>query len=101
MKIKKGDTIVVTAGKDKGKRGKVEKLFNKGLAVVVAGINVYKRHMKKRDEKNTGGIIERPRPLPLGNVALLCPSCKQPTRIGYRMTKDGKERICRKCEATI
>ncbi|MBI5449155.1 50S ribosomal protein L24 [Candidatus Gottesmanbacteria bacterium] len=101
MKIKKGDTIVVTAGKEKGKKGKVERVLAKEESVVVLGINIYKRHRKKRDEKTPGGIMEYPRPLPTGNVAVLCPSCKQPTRVGYMVHKGTKVRICRKCEGKL
>ena len=108
MKLKKGDTIIVTAGKDKKKKGKVEAVFFKEGAVAVAGVNMYKRHMKKRDEKNPGGIIDMTRPIPVANVALLCPTCKQQTRVGFLVTKASlagrqgeKIRICRKCEAKI
>lgn len=101
MKLKKGDTIIVTAGKDKEKKGKIEAVFSKEGAVVVAGVNMYKRHMKKRDEKHPGGIIDMTRPIPVANVALLCPTCKQQTRVGYVVTKGEKIRICRKCEAKI
>lgn len=101
MKLKKGDTIIVTGGKDKGKKGKIEKVFPKLRAVLVVGLNVYKRHAKKRDEKHPGGIIEFPRPLAMGKVALVCPSCGQPTRVGYVMAGGDKERICRKCERKL
>lgn len=101
MKIKKGDTIIITAGKDKGKKGKIEKVFNQEAKVLVPGLNIYKRHTKKRDEKNPGGIVEFSRPLPIGNVALLCPSCKKPTRVGFLVTKDEKHRVCKKCGAKL
>ena len=101
MKIRKGDTVIVTAGKDKGKKGKVEKTLPKEHAVVVAGVNMYKRHMGKRDEKRPGGIIDFSRPLRIANVAVVCPSCKQPTRVGFLVAKDGRVRICRKCESKL
>lgn len=101
MKFKKGDTIIVTAGKDKGQKGKIEKVFPKEGGVRVAGVNIYKRHTKKRDEKHPGGIIEIPRMLPLGNVALVCPSCGKPTRIGVVAVKGEKVRVCRKCGKKI
>lgn len=97
MKLKKGDKVVVTAGKDKGREGKIEKTYPKEKKVLLAGINVYKKHLKRRDEKNPGGIIEISKPLPVSNVSLLCPKCSQPTRIGYKVTKRSKKRICRKC----
>lgn len=92
---------MVTAGKDKGKKGKIEKVFPGDARVSVHGMNVFKRHMKKRDEKNPGGIIERFRPLPVANVALICPSCGKVTRAGYLITKNDKVRICRKCGQKI
>ncbi len=101
MKIKKGDTVLVTGGKDKGKKGKVDKVYPKESLILVHGVNVYKRHMKKRDEKNPGGIIERFRPLPTGNIAVICPSCNKPTRVGFLVTGNDKERICRKCGQKI
>ncbi|MEK7543483.1 MAG: 50S ribosomal protein L24 [Patescibacteria group bacterium] len=101
MKLKKGDTIIVTTGKDKGKKGKVEQTFPALGSVVVTGVNVYKRHMKKRDEKKAGGIIDVTKPIAVSKVALMCPKCSQPTRVGYLVVKGEKERICRKCQQKI
>lgn len=101
MKIKKGDTVVITSGKDKGKKGKIEKVFPKEDMVLVAGANLYKRHLKRRSEKEPGGIIDLPRPLNIAKVALVCSSCGQPTRIGYITSGNEKERICRKCRQKI
>ena len=101
MKIKKGDTIIVMTGKDLGKKGKVEHTFPKKQMVLVTGINVYKRHLKKRDEKNPGGIVDIVKPINIAKVALVCPSCAKPTRIRYLVTKGDKERICLKCEKKI
>jgi large subunit ribosomal protein L24 len=101
MKIKKGDQIIVTAGKDKGRKGKVDAVSAKEHTVTVPGINMFKRHQKKKDEKRAGGIIEFARPLSMGKVAVLCPKCGKPTRIGYIVTKGEKERICKKCEQRI
>ena len=101
MKIKKGDTIIVTAGKDLGKKGKVERVLPKKAMVVVTGINMYKRNMKKRDEKNPGGIVEFPRAMGFGKIAIVCPSCKKPTRVGSIAGKGGNVRICKKCKGKI
>lgn len=101
MKIKKGDTVVVTIGKDKGKKGKVERVVPSANAVVVTGINVFKRHMKRRDEKNPGGIIDLVKPLGVSKVSLICPSCGKPTRVGYLVAKNEKVRVCRKCGKKI
>ncbi len=101
MKLKKGDEIIVTVGKDKGRKGKVERVFPKDGSIVVPGINVYKRHQKKRDEKHPGGIISIPRALDVSKVMLVCPSCKKQTRVGFSVLKDEKVRICRKCGQKI
>lgn len=108
MKLKKGDQIIVTIGKDKGKKGKVEKVFPKLSAVIVAGINIYKRHRKKRDDRHPAGITDIVKPIDVAKVALICPKCNTQTRVGYRVTKDlpagrqgVKERICKKCEQVI
>ena len=101
MKFKKGDQIIVTIGKDKGRKGKIESVDSAKAEVVVPGVNMYKRHQKKRDEKNPGGIIDFARALSVGKIALICPKCGKPTRVGYVVTKKEKERICKKCEARI
>lgn len=101
MKLKKGDEIIVTAGKDKGRKGKIEKVMPKRHMILVPGINISKRHMKKRDDKHPGGIISVPKPLPESKVMLICPSCGKNTRIGYSNLKDEKVRICRKCKQKI
>lgn len=101
MKIKKGDTVKVLVGKDRGKTGKVEKIYPKKDKVLVSGVNIYKKHMKSQGERKPGGIIDIPRPLPRSKVALLCPKCKQPTRVGYKINPTGKKRICKKCQQEI
>jgi large subunit ribosomal protein L24 len=102
MKLKKGDQIIVIKGKDKGRKGKIEKVFPKKGQVLVPGINLYKKHARKQSEKKPGGIIEIVVPLPVANVALFCPKCKKPTRIGYQIDQSGnKTRICRKCQTLI
>ncbi len=101
MKLKKGDEILVTTGKDRGKRGKIEHVNVRDNTILILGVNVYKRHVKKRDEKNPGGIIDFPRPLSVAKVALFCPKCKKPTRAGFSVTQKEKQRICRKCKQMI
>ena len=105
MKLKKGDTIIVTVGKDKGKSGKIEKVFLTQETVLVPGVNQYKKHVKKQSEQRPGEIVTLSRPLRIGNVALICPKCKQPTRVGYQILEDKKLvrkiRICRKCDQPI
>jgi large subunit ribosomal protein L24 len=101
MKIKKGDQIIVTQGRDKGQKGKVTEVDTKLELVIVPGINMYKRHEKKRDEKHPGGVVEYARGLSMGKIALVCPKCGKPTRVGYLVVKGSKQRICRKCEQKI
>ncbi|HLD11351.1 MAG TPA: 50S ribosomal protein L24 [Patescibacteria group bacterium] len=102
MKVRIGDEVIVTAGKDKGKVGKVEKLVLKKNAVVVGGVNLYKRHVKARGQNKPGGIIDIVKPLPVANIAVLCPKCKKQTRIGYQIDRSGEKlRKCLKCKAII
>lgn len=102
MKLKKGDTIKIIKGKDKGRTGKIERVFPKLNRVLIPGINVYKKHTKPRGEKEPGGIIDIVKPLSVANVALVCPKCGQPTRVGYQVDQSGeKQRICKKCKVNL
>lgn len=100
-KFKKGDHVLVTGGKDKGKKGKIEKILPKNNSVFLPGLNIYKKHLKKKDENSKGGIVEFSRPIPIANIALLCPKCTKTTRIGFELKGQDKIRICRKCKARI
>ena len=101
FKLKKGDEVIITGGKDKGKKGKIEKIILSQNLVFLPGLNVYKKHMKKKDEKNPGGIVNFSRPLPVASVALICPKCAKPTRVGFKLEGKEKKRVCRKCGLTI
>ncbi|MBI2613752.1 MAG: 50S ribosomal protein L24 [Candidatus Levybacteria bacterium] len=101
MKLKKGDNVKVVSGKDKGKEGKIEKVFVKIGKVLVTGVNQYKRHLKARSQGQPSEIVTITKPLPLQNVALICPNCKVQTRIGFALEKNGKIRICAKCNKKI
>lgn len=101
MKVKTGDMVLITAGKDKGRRGKVARVLPGLQKVIVAGVNKYKKHLKPRGKDHPGSIIDRERPLPVANIALVCPKCKKQTRVGYEMKKDKKVRICRKCKEEL
>lgn len=101
MKVRKGDTIRVMAGKDKGRQGKVEKVYTKQNKLLVPGINIYKKHVKKNEQMPQGGVVEVPRPINSAKVSLICPKCKKATRIGFLVEKGRKVRICRKCKAEI
>jgi large subunit ribosomal protein L24 len=102
LKIRKGDEVEVIAGKDRGKRGRVQEVDPNGQTVVVAGLNVAKRHRKPNPSKNEkGGIIEQPMPLAFGKVMVVCPHCGKATRVGRRVDEDNKERVCKRCGETI
>ena len=102
MKIRKNDNVVVIAGKDKGKRGKVRYAYPKEDRLLVDGINMIKRHTKARGEKVKAGIIEREAPIAASNVLLVCARCKKPARVGYRIQGDGKKvRICLSCNEVV
>jgi large subunit ribosomal protein L24 len=101
MKLKKGDSVLVVRGKDSGKKGTVEKVFSKESKVLVEGVNQYKRHMKARMQGQKSEIITITKPLPVANVQIVCPKCKKQTRVGYKMLKDEKVRICKKCQAEV
>lgn len=100
MKFRIGDNVKITAGKDKGRDGKIEKIFPKTLKVVVPGVNLYKKHVKGFQGQK-GGIYDIPRPLGLGKIALICPKCKKVTRIGFSTKGEKKARICKKCNKEI
>lgn len=101
MKLKKGDSVRVTTGKDAGKTGKIEKVFSKESKVIVSGLNQYKRHMKARVPGQKSEIITITKPLGVSKVALICQKCKQLTRVGFKFIKDDKIRICKKCNEEI
>jgi large subunit ribosomal protein L24 len=104
LKIRKGDTVQVIAGKDVGRRGKVLEVMPAERRVLVDQVNMAKRHTRPRPVKGTrgaqispGGVFDIAAPLRVDNVALICPSCDRPTRVGYRATEAGKVRVCRNC----
>ena len=102
MNIKKGDTIVVLSGKDKGKQGKILKSDPKGGKVIVEGVNVAMKHRKPRKQNEEGGIIKMETPIYACKVMLVCPKCGKPTRPAFRILEDGsKARVCRKCGEII
>mgnify|MGYP004652879229 CR=1 FL=1 len=101
MKVKKGDTVQVLAGNDKGKTGEVLEVIPKDLKVVVKGINVRKKHIKPRKQGEEGGIIPVECAINSSKVNVVCPKCGKATRIGYKIENDKKVRICKKCGAII
>jgi large subunit ribosomal protein L24 len=102
MKIRKNDTVIVIAGKDRGKKGKVRRAFPNEDKVVVEGLNMIKRHSRARKAARQAGIIELEAPIHVSNVMLLCDKCGKPTRVSFRFLADGKRaRICNSCREVI
>jgi large subunit ribosomal protein L24 len=107
FKIKRGDTVKILVGKDKAKTGRVERIIPKKGQVLVEGVNQYKRHFKGRSQNQKSEIITITKPLAVSSVALICPKCKKPTRVGFKFDKGtnikmGKKiRTCKKCRKEI
>jgi large subunit ribosomal protein L24 len=101
--IRRNDTVVVTTGKDSGKRGRVLKVLPVRNRLIVEGVNIIKRHTRPNPQRNVkGGIVEREASLHASNVQLVCPECQAMTRVGHRILNDGRKiRICRKCEGVV
>jgi large subunit ribosomal protein L24 len=102
MKVRKGDRVVVLQGKDRGKEGTVTFAYPKQERVIVDGVNIAKKHQKPTRATQQGGIIDKEMPIDASSVAIICPSCGKPTRVGHRFDTDGtKIRICRKCKGDL
>ena len=103
VRLRRNDQVYVITGKDRGKSGKVLRLFSGRGKVLVEGINVYKKAVRPNPSKNVkGGLIEREAPVHASNLAVVCPECNSPTRIGFKTLEDGsKVRVCRKCGGVI
>ncbi|MBU0709066.1 50S ribosomal protein L24 [Patescibacteria group bacterium] len=101
LKIKKGDKVKIIRGNYRGKDGVVEKVLPKDGKVVIAGVNIVKKHVKPRGQQNPGGIVEIAKPINISNVIVICPKCQSSTRIGYQVNEKEKHRICKKCGGII
>lgn len=103
LNIKRNDEVLVISGKDKGTNGKVLRVFPKRHRVIVENVNFIKRHTRPNPQKNIqGGVVEREASIHLSNLMLICPECREPSRVGFSLLSDGeKVRVCRKCQATI
>lgn len=99
MKLKKNDTVFVTTGKDRGKKGKVLKILRERGRAIVEGVNMAHKHMRRTRDNPKGGILLKEQSIAVSNLAFLCPRCNKPTRIGYTILSDGtRKRICIKCK---
>jgi len=102
MKIRKGDTVQVIAGKDKGKRGTIEQCSPTASRVAVSGISIVTKHQKPTSQSSQGGRIQRESLISVSNVMMVCPKCDKPTRIRTSFLEDRKKmRVCVKCQETI
>ncbi|MBR6505068.1 MAG: 50S ribosomal protein L24 [Clostridia bacterium] len=97
MRIKKGDTVQVLSGNDKGKTGEVLEVIPKTEKIIVKGVNIRKKHTKPRKQGEEGGIIPVECAIHSSKVNVVCPKCNKPSRIGYELTENGKVRVCKKC----
>jgi large subunit ribosomal protein L24 len=100
-KIKKGDLVEIISGKDKGKRGRVLKVWPKKKKIIVEGLNLVVKHLKPRREGEKGQKVQVPAPLLICKVKLVCPNCKKATRVGFKFFGEKKARICKKCKEII
>lgn len=102
LHVKKNDMVMIIAGKDKGKSGKVMRVLADKGRLVVENLNVVKRHTRPTRTNAEGGIIEKEAPMAASNVLLLCGACNKPTRTGIRILDDGsKARFCKKCNEIV
>ena len=101
MKIKKGDNVKIISGKDRGKTGKVLKVFPEDNRMLVEGINMRKKHERAKRQDKKGEVITRPAPVSIANAMVVCPKCGKPTRVGYAIEGKQKVRVCKKCGAEV
>ena len=101
MKIKKGDTVQVLSGNDKGKKGEVLTVLPTVEKIIAKGINVRKRHVKPKKQGEEGGILSIESPVHISKVGVICSKCNKPVRVGIKIEEDKKVRICKKCGAEI
>jgi len=101
MKIKKGDTVLVITGKYRGKKGKVLQAFPRERKILVEGINLVKKHQAPKRTGEKGQIIQLPRPIDISNTKFICPKCGKASKVGYKIVKENKYRICKKCGQEI
>lgn len=101
MKIKKGDTVLIMQGKDKGKTGKVVKSLPRENHIVVEGVNLLVRHLKARRQREKGEKTKLPAPIDASNAMIVCSQCNRPTRVGFSMQGTKKFRMCKKCKKTL
>jgi large subunit ribosomal protein L24 len=97
LRLAAGDTVVVLAGKDKGKRGKIKLVQASKGKLEVEGVNVVKRHSKPTPKNQKGGILEKELPMPISKVMYVCPKCNKPAKVAFAVKGQSRERLCRRC----
>ena len=101
MKIKKGDTVLIISGKDKGRTAKILKSYPKDVMILVDGINLKNKHAKPKKQGEQGQMVKVPAPIHVSDVKFLCPKCGKASRIGYKVEGAKKFRICKKCKSEV
>jgi len=97
MKIHKDDQVLIISGKERGRKGKVLKVYPSRRKLTIEGLNIRKKHIRPRRSGEKGQIVQLPGPIDISNVKLICKSCGRPTRVRYKVAKERKYRICKKC----
>jgi len=101
MKVKKGDTVLVISGKDRGRTAKILKSLPKEAMILVEGINLKNKHVKPKKQGEQGQVVPVPAPMNVSDVKFICPKCGKATRLGYKVEKDKKFRVCKKCQSEV
>lgn len=107
MKIKKGDTVLIITGKDRGKQGTVSRAMPQDNKVIVEGLNIVKKHVRPQGQTRQGGVIEKAMPIHVSNTMLVCTECGEPTRVALDRRPMGSDqklrpvRVCKKCQKVI
>ena len=101
MTIKKGDTVLVITGKDKGKTGKVDAVYSDKNKVLVDNVNIVTKHQKPKSQQDKGGIVKKTAPIDASNVLVVCPVCNKATRVAHKEIDGKKVRVCKKCGASL
>lgn len=103
LNVRKNDQVKVLAGKDRGKTGRVLRVFPQRNRAIVENVNTVRRHTRPNPQKNIqGGVVEREGPIHISNLQVICPECDQPVRVGIQFLSDGKKvRVCRSCSGTV
>ena len=101
-KVRRNDTVQVMTGRDRGRRGDVRRVIPERVRAIVTGVNMVKKHRRARTATEASGIVEMEAPIHLSNLQVVCGSCDQAVRVGFRSLEDGRKvRFCKRCDQTI